>query len=393
MRSGWGGRGARPSHAHELLLRATLLDGASARQAWEQWLSELPIAPADGAAARMFPLVHRRLEGPGALLGPVTHGPGADIARRASAAFQQTRYRNALLFDEAAGSLRALAAHGIETCLLKGAALAVSAYPDPALRPMSDVDILVRPGDLLRAAEVLRQSGWHTPFTFDAAVVVEAHAAPFTNETHGSIDLHWRSLDAPEESVGDHSLWAASRPVVFSDAPTRVPAPADLLLHACVSGQRFGEDVGCRWVADALAILASEREGVDWARLETEARRHGESRAAADALDYLRHAFDARVPGEVLARLFAERVGWWESLAARARREAPERRGPLLATALHIDAYRRRSAGGVIPRGPSGLAQSMARTWGLSSAWLVPFHIVARGARRMYQLANRGPRA
>lgn len=386
-------RGSRPSQAQELLLRATLLHGASAREAWGEWISGLSAAPPDDAASRMFPLVHRRLEGPGAVLDLSVQGPGVDIGRRAASAFQQTRYRNALLFDEAAGSLRALAAQGIETCLLKGAALAVAAYDDPALRPMSDVDILVRPHDLLRAAEVLRRAGWHTPFALDSVEVVEAHAAPFTNETHGSIDIHWRSLDAPEESEGDHSLWAASRPVVFSGAPTRVPAPADLLLHACISGQRFGEDVGCRWVADALTVVSGGGEAVDWDRLEAEARRHRESRAAADALDYLRQVFQAPIPAEVVARLSAVRVGWWESLAARARQEVPERRGPLLATALHIDAYQRRSGGGVLPRGPMGLARSMARTWGLSSAWLVPFHIVGRGSRRLHQMASRGRRS
>src|SRR5262245_21488251 len=40
---------------------------------------------------------------------------------------------------------------GIDALLLKGAALAHMVYPQPALRPMRDIDILVRASDAARA--------------------------------------------------------------------------------------------------------------------------------------------------------------------------------------------------------------------------------------------------
>lgn len=55
----------------------------------------------------------------------------------------------------------ALRAAGVEVVALKGAALAFFHYPDPALRPMGDLDLLLRdPGDLARATEALAAAGW-----------------------------------------------------------------------------------------------------------------------------------------------------------------------------------------------------------------------------------------
>lgn len=54
--------------------------------------------------------------------------------------------------------LRLLEAHGVECVIIKGAAAAM-AYPQPTLRSMGDVDLLVRRADLARAAALLEGAG------------------------------------------------------------------------------------------------------------------------------------------------------------------------------------------------------------------------------------------
>ena len=59
----------------------------------------------------------------------------------------------------------ALRAAGVEVVLLKGSVLAFFHYPDPGLRPMGDVDLLLeRPADLTRTTGVLESSGWRALF-------------------------------------------------------------------------------------------------------------------------------------------------------------------------------------------------------------------------------------
>jgi hypothetical protein len=69
------------------------------------------------------------------------------------------RVRERLLVD----ILRRYQAAGIDLLLLKGAALAQLVYPQAVLRPMRDIDILVRAEDVYRAYALLPEIGFSLP--------------------------------------------------------------------------------------------------------------------------------------------------------------------------------------------------------------------------------------
>jgi hypothetical protein len=86
--------------------------------------------------------------------------------------------------------LRALQAAAIRPLVLKGAALAVSLYPDPALRPMSDLDLLVAPARWRAAARVLE--------ALDFVLEDEAeHGAAFAGPGGVRIELHGALVSCP----------------------------------------------------------------------------------------------------------------------------------------------------------------------------------------------------
>jgi hypothetical protein len=74
---------------------------------------------------------------------------------------RETRATNALLFVTAASVLRALAARAELPLLLKGLLFADSYYPDPATRPMSDIDLVCAPGQQAALFEALEGLGFH----------------------------------------------------------------------------------------------------------------------------------------------------------------------------------------------------------------------------------------
>ncbi len=77
----------------------------------------------------------------------------------------QSGARSRRLLETLAGTIHTLRAAGIEVVALKGAALAFFHYPDPALRPMGDLDLLLRdPRELARATEALTGAGWRALF-------------------------------------------------------------------------------------------------------------------------------------------------------------------------------------------------------------------------------------
>ena len=89
----------------------------------------------------------------------------------------------------------ALEGAGIESVLLKGPALARTVYPDPALRQSGDIDLLVRPGDVLAAEEVLEGLGYVSPMKEFHVSQHTYHHQVFEPPGNGMpVELHW-SLD------------------------------------------------------------------------------------------------------------------------------------------------------------------------------------------------------
>jgi hypothetical protein len=94
-----------------------------------------------------------RCRGASALPSPVAEFIFEEVPR--------ARARANRLLETVAATVAVLRAAGVEVVALKGAALAFFHYPDPALRPMGDLDLLLRdPGDLARATKALEGAGW-----------------------------------------------------------------------------------------------------------------------------------------------------------------------------------------------------------------------------------------
>jgi hypothetical protein len=68
--------------------------------------------------------------------------------RALSGDFYNAVAQGGLLFDVLERLLLEFSKKGIEVILLKGAALAVTLYPDNTLRPMGDLDLLIKESDL-----------------------------------------------------------------------------------------------------------------------------------------------------------------------------------------------------------------------------------------------------
>ncbi len=94
-----------------------------------------------------------RCAGIGALPAPLSQFLFEEVSRAGARA----RRLRATLEE----TVHALRASGVEVVALKGAALAFFHYPDPALRPMGDLDLLLEePRDLERATAALVGAGW-----------------------------------------------------------------------------------------------------------------------------------------------------------------------------------------------------------------------------------------
>ncbi len=143
--------GCWPTSLQELLLRAALLDGENAIDAWEEWRSRVDADQLDLGSERLLPLVYRNL---------VNRNVKDPVIGKLKAVYRRTWRDNQLLFHRVSGLLRSFCDAGIETIVLKGAALALLHYKDSGLRPMNDFDVMVRVEQMAAAIDVMRKHGW-----------------------------------------------------------------------------------------------------------------------------------------------------------------------------------------------------------------------------------------
>ena len=130
-----------------------------------------------------------------------------------------------------------LRAAGVEAILVKGWAIA-RLYPDPHMRPSSDLDLCVRRADYRDARHSL------------------AHlAAP--------VDLH-RGFDTLDEGMED-DLFARSRLADCDGTPVRVLAPEDHLRVLCHHLLRHGVSRPL-WLCDVALAVEERPQDFDWAR-------------------------------------------------------------------------------------------------------------------------------
>jgi len=248
----------------------------------------------------LVPLLHRTLSGLAS-----SRVPQAVLARLKSQS-EAIRFQNLVLAQELLAALRVLESAGVTAMPYKGPALAVFLYQDIALRQFSDIDLLVRPRDAVKAKRILMRLGY-VPYRalsdrWDAAwvrihqefLLVVPHKQFFVDLSWCFAPAIWRLpkiADPTWRRLGRLSLLGASVPW---------PDAEDLLLILCLHGSKHKWEE-LKWIVDVAELLRTRPE-LDWRRLTDDARRMGAYRMLAICLVLASELLDAPIPRELLDR-------------------------------------------------------------------------------------------
>lgn len=187
--------------------------------------------------------------------------------REARPEFAPGAVADALLRRHVLGQLgEALRKTNVPALLVKGAALALTVYPDAAARRMSDIDVLVDEADQTRAVKALENLGWlvgtnetrRLSSSMLGEVMVQARigAMTFTVEVHSSLDkvvrrpiafadLMKQAADAPGlpglsvPSREDHTLLVALHASTHEYRHTLALQDMELLLRSGLDKQKL----------------------------------------------------------------------------------------------------------------------------------------------------------
>lgn len=151
--------------------------------------------------------------------------------------------------------IKSLERGGIATIVLKGPAVAMSAYCDASLRTFGDMDLLVKKSDLRAARELLLSSGYERNYV-DAAedsLVRSQHALEFSS-ARAKVEVHWSLLSRHLRLDFDvEDLWNSARTVPCVGHEMRVLAPDVQFLFLCAHGAKH-EWMLPRWICDVAQL-------------------------------------------------------------------------------------------------------------------------------------------
>jgi Uncharacterised nucleotidyltransferase len=191
--------------------------------------------------------------------------------------FRENARRNLWLTEQLLHLLRLLESRGVPTIPFKGPTLAASAYGNLALREFTDLDLLVRERDVLKARALLISEGYRPREPMDrkgeAAHLRHAHAFTFRRDDEAfEVDLHWRVVERLSPlRVELNGVWQRAVPAPLAGASVLGLPPEDVLLMLYVHGCRSGWG-RLKMVCD-LAAFINSHPALDW---ELVTRRAGE---------------------------------------------------------------------------------------------------------------------
>jgi hypothetical protein len=297
-----------PDEGRDALMSAALDPPARALESWRQWERAGRDVGADPIALRWLPLIGRNLSG--APVDPGTRALFLDARRLAWIS-------NLRLLDAARPVFEALAAAGIRTMLLKGAALVLTSCDAPGIRPIGDVDVLIEPEHARTAKRIVEQLGWVAWRGYSERDFQLAHGLNLQKPPHGALDLHWYLLTECCWPGADRGLWPRAQPLASISPMTVVPSPADLLLHVCLHGLRWSPVHAGHWVSDAVCILQAAGDELDWQVVIDECARRRLGLQMMHALRVVDDRGHVDIPEAVIGALERQPDSWCDRLECR----------------------------------------------------------------------------
>lgn len=221
------------------------------------------------------------------------------------------RLRNRRLYDaidEVAGVFNH---EGIDILGLKDLELAQRVYPDVAMRPMGDVDLLIKYEQYEAAAASLAQLGFFPVPSADMPYTLKyAWGHHFRREEDNIwLDVQWNVMQMEWDQYQEGSfkfdiqqIWKRAKRMLINSHSILVPSPEDMLFHLCMhlEGHRYCELILFCDIAEWMQV---HHHTADWPYFVSLVHQYKAESSIYYVLLLTAQLFGAPVPVEILRQL------------------------------------------------------------------------------------------
>jgi hypothetical protein len=224
-----------------------------------------------------------------------------DLARR----YEHNARRNLRFTGELIRILDCLDAHGIAAIPYKGPVLAETVYGDLGLREFSDLDLLVRSVDVLRAKDALTGLGYVPGSQFTVAEERECLRSGYEFVFDGPagrnlLEIQWAIL--PRFYAVDldlNGLFDRASLASVGGKTVKALSPEDLLLALCVHAAKHAWIRLC-WLRDIAGVVQSQ--SLNWDLVSQRAKMLGVDRMLGISLLLASRLLGASIPDSLTGK-------------------------------------------------------------------------------------------
>lgn len=215
--------------------------------------------------------------------------------------------RNTLLVDELNTILKLLSSQGIEVMPLKGPLLATELYGNLELRPITDLDILVRTQDVPKAKRLLLARGYLPEKDLSARQEKEYLNREcafhfYQAKRKLNVDLHWRIVRW--QAFKSDFLWSRVVTARSGEIQSLWLAPEELFLYLCIHLYKH-HWYQLKWILD-IALVLVRHPTTNWERIQELACGTGNRRTILRVLCIVDRILGVPVPQKLAQEVHAE---------------------------------------------------------------------------------------
>ena len=221
----------------------------------------------------VIPFMYRKI---GSL--PVECRPPETITNELRQVFLASVVRSLQMERQLGEIIEAFREQGVPVLVLRGPALAFSLYPDPAMRPSGDLDLLVMPEQVVQARGILEGLGYTClakRFEFAKEFFREECFVDHKNQRNKlPVDLHWIHWELSpffngSEEVNIQDLFQRGWRVETPTLAFETLNPVDYLIHSAIHLVMIHRnEMRLSWIYDTALLAQHLQVPNDWESLQ-----------------------------------------------------------------------------------------------------------------------------
>lgn len=262
---------------------------------FESWSRFINFEEIEGGSYRLIPALYKRIS---------LIKPDFFYKNRMKGIYRYFLCKNSAIMHNSLKLIDVFSESNIDCILLKGAALIAAYYEEPALRPMSDLDILVRREDAQKAFMLMEELGWHPKHDKKFQIQFKrTNGIAMVNKSGFEIDLHWDVVSQSWWKDSEKSYWKNYETVEYKGRRLRVLNPEMQIIHNTSHGLKWNKMSSIRWIPDVVLIIEKRRDDIDWNRLMDIIIDKKLVFTMKQGLNFLVDEFGVDIPSSFLGRL------------------------------------------------------------------------------------------